>query len=55
MILPKKLADKIKQIHSHLDEHGELFSRAQMDKYNNNLFDQKKGATIYPPKFPQKK
>jgi len=33
MILPKKLVAKIKQIHSHLDEQGELFSRAQLDRY----------------------
>ena len=37
MILPKKLAEKIKQIHSQLDEQDELFSRAQMDKYSETF------------------
>ena len=37
MILPKKLADEIKKNHSQLDEQGELFSQAQLDRYCDNF------------------
>lgn len=37
MILPEKLADKIKKIHSQLDEQGELFSKEQLKRYCDNF------------------
>ena len=37
MILPEKLAQKLKDVYDKLDSQGEIFSKAQIEKYSDTF------------------